>query len=70
MQKILNLVNKSQKLLTDISKRKRRWLMHILRYGCVLRNGVREKKERRLTGGAMIVNEIKSEKAQKNKKKS
>ena len=67
MQKVLNFVNKTPKLLTDIRKSKGRWLMLLLRHDLCVDNSVREKSERRLTGGTMMVNEIKSEKVQKNK---
>ena len=46
---------------TDIAKR--RWLIPVLRRGCVLR-AVFERR-RRLTGGTTLVDEIKSEKVQK-----
>ena len=55
----------SETKITDI--RKRIWLIHILRHGCVLRTVL--ERRRHLTGGTMMVGETKNEKVQKNKGK-
>ena len=62
MQEVINFVNKMPIQLIDITKRKKRERAdtHCKTWLCI-KNSVREKNERRLTRGTMMVDETKSE---------